>query len=382
MVFIFFSLILLFFFFLNYYVFKRSLEAMPNIKMLKTVFTFCFWTLAGSYFLFKILERHYSSGLVDTIGFVGALWMGAFIYILLFVVFFDIIRLVNSITAFYPEFIVRNYELVKNISFAFTLISVVIITSYAYYNARRPVVKTIEIKVEKDDSNKKSLNTVLISDIHLGSLSSKSFLKKVKGKINSLNPDYIFIAGDIIDDQLKSVKRRNLGFFLNKLNSNYGVYGVLGNHEYIGGVEKTYNFLIENNVIILRDSIVKTDNGILIIGRDDISSNSFSGIKRKSLEELLNGVDMTKPSILIDHQPYHIKEAESSGVDILLSGHTHHGQLWPINYITSAIFDLSRGYKKYGNMHLYVSSGIGTWGPPLRLGSKPEIINIKIVFSK
>lgn len=102
--------------------------------------------------------------------------------------------------------------------------------------------------------------------------------------------------------------------------------------------------------------------------------------KRKSLAELLSGVDRTHPVIVMDHQPFHLEEAEQNGVDLQLSGHTHHGQLWPLNYITRAVYEVSMGYKKKGNTHYYVSGGVGSWGPPIRTGNRPEIVHLVLTF--
>ena len=93
------------------------------------------------------------------------------------------------------------------------------------------------------------------------------------------------------------------------------------------------------------------------------------------------GIDKERPIILMDHQPYNLEEASSNQVDLQISGHTHNGQLWPFNYLTDAIYEISRGYKKKGNTHIYVSSGVGTWGPPVRTGNRPEIVNIRLNFT-
>jgi predicted MPP superfamily phosphohydrolase len=118
----------------------------------------------------------------------------------------------------------------------------------------------------------------------------------------------------------------------------------------------------------------------VIVGREDRSIGQFAGKKRKSLHELLENVNRTLPIILMDHQPFRLDEAEKEGVDIQLSGHTHHGQLWPFNFITRRIFEVSRGYKKKGNLHVYVSAGVGTWGPPVRTGNRPEIVQLLVMF--
>ncbi|HOY50940.1 MAG TPA: metallophosphoesterase, partial [Prolixibacteraceae bacterium] len=119
-------------------------------------------------------------------------------------------------------------------------------------------------------------------------------------------------------------------------------------------------------------------SGVVVAGREDITGERMFQKKRKSLQDLLAGSDTTRPVILMDHQPYHLAEVARHPVDLQVSGHTHHGQLWPFNFITRAIFEISAGYGKIGHTHFYVSPGVGTWGPPIRTSSRPEVIVLEI----
>jgi len=130
----------------------------------------------------------------------------------------------------------------------------------------------------------------------------------------------------------------------------------------------------------LRDRTVKINGSIYIIGREDRTIRQFSGKQRKPLAELMRQVDKNLPILLMDHQPFGLNEAEENGVDLQLSGHTHHGQIFPINFITNAVYEKSWGYLQKGKTHIYVSCGVGTWGPPVRVGNRPEILNITIRF--
>jgi hypothetical protein len=161
-----------------------------------------------------------------------------------------------------------------------------------------------------------------------------------------------------------------------------GIYASTGNHEHIGGVEEACKYLTEHDITVLRDSVIMVNNEFYLIGREDRDARRFSGAGRKSLDELMKNVDSEFPLILMDHQPFNLEQASSKGIDLQISGHTHNGQLWPLDYITDAIYEKSWGYEKKGNTHIYVSSGIGTWGPPVRTGNRPEIVNIKLNFRK
>lgn len=266
------------------------------------------------------------------------------------------------------------------------LFSVVLVSSllvFGFINARNPVVKKVNINVNKEaGQNLKELNAVLISDIHLGTIWGKNFLSRVVNEIEKINADIIFIAGDILDEDIEPVIRQDLAEELKRLDAPMGVYAVLGNHEHIGGADVALKYLSPYGIKILKDSVVNINNSFYIIGRDDFQAERFSGKPRKELSSLIENVSNTSlPMFLIDHQPVGVEKAASYGVDIMLSGHTHKGQLWPINHIVDLIYKVSYGYEQHENMHIYVSSGVGAWGPPVRIGSKPEIVNLKIVFN-
>ncbi|MGB6648562.1 MAG: metallophosphoesterase, partial [Bacteroidota bacterium] len=183
-------------------------------------------------------------------------------------------------------------------------------------------------------------------------------------------------------EDLGPVIRGNLGESLRLLKARYGVLAVTGNHEYIGGAREACAYLEDHGVRVLRDSSVRLPNGVTIVGREDRSMEQFAGRRRTPLSALMAEVDTLSPVILMDHQPFGLEEAANAGVDLQLSGHTHHGQLWPFNFITRAVYEVSWGYVKKGNTHVYVSSGVGTWGPPVRTGNRPEIVSIRLEFKR
>ncbi len=249
-----------------------------------------------------------------------------------------------------------------------------------YYNAKNPRLKTLEIHIPKSADSLRTLDVAVASDIHLGTIIGNGRLKRIVDKINSLHADLVLFPGDIVDEDLAPVIQQNLGETLRTIKAKYGVFAVTGNHEYIGGVEDACKYLTDHGIRVLRDEVVTVDGSITLVGREDRSSSQFAGKKRKPLMELMANVDKRFPIILMDHQPIGLNEAVDAGVDLQLSGHTHHGQIWPFNWITEAIYEVSWGYKKKNQTQFYVSSGVGTWGPPVRLGNTPEIINLRITF--
>jgi predicted MPP superfamily phosphohydrolase len=209
----------------------------------------------------------------------------------------------------------------------------------------------------------------------------RSRFDHIVNKINGLDPDLVLLPGDIVDEDLAPVIRQNLGESLRNIKSRFGVFAVTGNHEHYGGVEKACSYLSEHNIVVLRDQSVKIGNSFYIVGREDRSSSGVpDGRPRKNLPELMAAVEKNYPVILMDHQPFGLNEAAAQGVDLQLSGHTHDGQLWPISHIVHSIYELAWGYKKISNTHFYVSDGVGTWGPPVRIGNHPEIVQIRIDF--
>jgi len=272
-----------------------------------------------------------------------------------------------------------DYGQLKQYTFLAITAIVFLLIIFSYVNALNPKVRRLELTISKKSALAK-LEIVAASDFHLGTIVGRKRFCKIVQEINRLNPDIILLMGDIVDEDVAPVIRQNLGEALTKLKAKYGVFAVTGNHEYIGGVTVATQYLREHGVQVLSDSAVKIDETIYIIGREDRSINQFIGKQRKSLEELVNNVDKSRPLILMDHQPFRLNEARDKGIDLQLSGHTHHGQLFPFNFITSLVFEKSWGYLKKGKTHYYVSSGVGTWGPPLRLGNTPELVNIRLAF--
>jgi len=261
-------------------------------------------------------------------------------------------------------------------------VSILIIVGFGIWNAFQPRIKTMELTINKKVEGMESLNVVAISDTHFGTLVSHRKAGKLMDAINKLKPDLVIIAGDIIDDNIKVVKKHKLLEHFNKLTPKYGVYGIMGNHEYIGKSFTDIPYYENNNIKMLIDSAIRIDDKFYIVGRDDIQARSFYNRDRKSIEAITSDVDFSKPVFLLDHQPYDLQASMTAGIDLQFSGHTHHGQLWPFNYITNRIFEQDWGYLQKGNTHYYVSCGYGTAGPPIRIGSHPEIVNFKINFKE
>ena len=375
---IFFGIVLAIYGSINYYIIRRLISVVPeNFKTLTLIISIF---LVVSFIAGRLLENIWISYLSDFLIWAGSFWMAIMFYTFMCLVIVDLFRLINHIVPFFPSFITSNPDKIKKIIALVISIFVFISVAGGFINTKNIKIKNYWMPIHKNGGKLKTLNIVMVSDLHLGTINGKNFAYKLKWDINHLNPDIILLAGDIIDEDIKPVLRDSVGEALLQLKAKYGVYGITGNHEYIGGVEPAVKYLTNHNIKMLRDSVVKIDDSFYIVGRDDRSSSSFIGRKRMPLDELTNKIDKSLPIILMDHQPFNLEEARQCGVDLQVSGHTHNGQLWPINYLIGKIYDIGWGYKLIGKTHYYVSCGVGGWGPPVRTGSIPEIVNIHLRF--
>ena len=362
----------------NVYVFYHGLQALNGYQWIKPYYIIVFIFLAFSYIAARLLQSYNFNGISNALLLIGSFWLAALLYFFLITVMFDLLRVVNHFITIFPAFVNFNYEKTKLAVFIVSLISVSALLTYGYYNAKNPVVNTIELNISKENSKELVLNAVVVSDIHLGPLSSGKWFDDIVERINSLNPDIILLVGDVIDEDIKPVLEKNLGDHLLNLKSKYGVFAVTGNHEYIGGVEPAVKYLTDHNITVLSDTAVLVNNQFYLAGREDKDIERFTGRKRKSIEQIIEEVDNKFPVVLLNHQPAQLDELTSKGIDLSISGHTHHGQFFPNNLVTNLIYEVSTGLvNKYGTW-IYVSTGLGTWGPPVRIGNKPEIVNFII----
>lgn len=373
---------------LNYYIFIRGWQALATLTFLKPYYIIAFVFVSYGYVFSKLLYKFLPPIVYDIWLAVGAIWFAFLVYFILFLLGLDIIRLIESFYHFLPNFLYNNYEQTKKITALVIIVIVGVIVFLGNLNKRDITVKTLELILPKGDGKLTELNIVAASDIHLSPIDGENLLERIVDKMNSLNPDIIILAGDIVDDKVEVLEQRKIGESFKKLNPKYGIYTTNGNHEFINGIDSSVRYAEHLGMKVLRDEFVIIDSSFYIVGREDVSMNSFTGRKRKTLEEIINPINFELPKILLDHTPVKLEQVEKNGIDLQFSGHTHHGQIWPGNLITNMIYEISWGYKlvksgsdgKKGNTHYYVTSGAGTWGPPVRTGSKSEIVNIKIKF--
>lgn len=369
---IFLSIVLGIYAFVNLYLYYQT-KPLFSLTSVGTGIKFVFWIVVLSYPLGRILEAIAGGYLPTLLVKVGSIWLAFMLYLTLLFLLFQITA---SIATWMFKIDIKNtlewHRLVVGIIYS-TALTIIIA---GYINAINPKVNKFEIKTTKPIPDR-GLTIVMVSDIHLGTIIGKNDLAKLTEKINTQNPDIVLLVGDIFDEDIAPVVNGQMGKLFEQIKAKYGAFAVTGNHEFLSNHQAKIEYLQKHGIRVLNDTTVTVSN-INIVGRYDRQSNYALRQARKSLQELTKGVDKSSFTIVLDHQPFNLNESFEVGADLQLSGHTHHGQMWPLNYITQAVFEVSMGYKKKGETHIYVSPGYGTWGPRVRLGNRPEIAVIKV----
>lgn len=254
-----------------------------------------------------------------------------------------------------------------SVGVAVFMITVFVYGNVHYYNkVRQPLTLTTEKNI-----GERPLRIVMMSDLHLGYHNRRDELARWVDMVNREKPDLVLIGGDIIDMSLRPLKEENMAEELRRIEA--PVFACLGNHEYFSGEGEAERFFADAGITLLRDSVANFGDGLTIIGRDDRTNPH-----RKSLPQLVSGVDRSRFTILLAHQPYNLEQAEQAGIDFQLSGHTHHGQVFPLNLITDAIYECAFGPHQRGHTQYYVSSGIGIWGGKFRIGTRSEYVVLEL----
>jgi len=308
--------------------------------------------------------------LLDRLLWLGSWYLGLMTYSLLFFAALDIWKLINLP---WRRVRVQEYRL-----FPVYILVMIVILAVGHINATQPEIRSFEISLP-GVQGKSALRAALVSDIHAGIMVNNHWLNKIVDTINETEPDIVFLVGDIVDSDVTQAHEEKLSEVLAELDAPLGAYAVTGNHEYYTDTAEAVKAIESGGVEVLLDEAREIGNLFVLVGRKDIQAERFEG-SLKSLREILEGSNSDLPVIVLDHTPVRLEEAAETGVALQLSGHTHNGQLFPFNFITDAIFEQDWGFLKKGKTLFYTSCGVGTWGPPIRTNSRPEVVLLKIIF--
>ncbi len=296
-----------------------------------------------------------------------------YLYLFLSVLAFDIFLAFNSLFRIVPSEMFRSALFRKAALSAMVAMSVSVVVA-GVINFSMIRISEYDIIIPGKSSGPGHLRIAFIADFHLREGKNVRFVRRFAERISDIRPDILLMGGDIADERRAGGDMKEFQRILSGIDTKYGVFTVLGNHEYYTGHDRS-DFFSGAGIKVLCDTVIIIDGAINLAGRYD---SHFT--ERKGVDELLMTSADSLPIILLDHRPTDIDEVSRSSVDVQLSGHTHNGQLFPINYIIKSMYDLSWGYMKKGNTHFFVTSGLQLWGPPVRTAGKAEIMVINIGF--
>ena len=372
-----FIIILLLYIVGHVYLAVRGYQVLSGYPVMQKVLIVCVVFFALSFFVGMFMGRGSDAGFSVLLYHVSMVWLVPFLYLVIFALFTDILRLSDFAVTWFPPFVryVSAFPLYWMLS-GMALVGVICLWGFLRFN--NPAVTKLSIDavaagMVSSGDMPGSLRVVMASDVHIGRSINARKLEKYVAFINGLNPDVVLFGGDILDHGINGLDKTAISAAISKINSRYGVYGVPGNHEYYGGMPESVEWLEAAGITMLRDSVVNIGGIVSVAGRDDRSNH-----RRKPLKDILAGLSDNKPVIVLDHQPYSFDESESCGVFFHFSGHTHYGQVWPASLITKSMYELAYGYKKKGDTHFYVSSGLALWGPPYRVGTRSEAVLLEL----
>jgi predicted MPP superfamily phosphohydrolase len=354
----------------NIYVFLRIWQLFIN-KGYKLHFTVVYLLLASLYPVSNLVSEDSSGIIPSLLNTVTGYLLPFYLYLFLAILLFDIFLLINIFVK------IISAEQRKTTGFKTLALGSIIVAAVAVvvagainFNTIRTTLHSVEIEGKTSDI--KGLRVAFVSDFHLKQGVSRKFVERFVEKANGLKPDLMIFGGDIVEGDRNDGNLEVFEKLLSTIETTYGTYGVLGNHEYYSGREDG-GFFEKSGITLLNDTAFAVGKSFTLAGRFDSHFRM-----RKSIDEFMKSLSDTLPVVLIDHRPTDIDQVSKTVADIQISGHTHNGQMFPINLITRKVYELSYGYLKKGNTHFFVSSGIRLWGPPVRTVNKSEILVIDI----
>lgn len=326
---------------------------------------------------------------------ISTYWIGIMLYSLLYVVLFDLLRLIAKHTKLKNTLLFYRGSV---ISIGSVVVACAVATClYGIFNARNIKVNEYSVTVNKSCGSDKHLKAVLVADLHMGYAIGVDHITNMVEKINQQDADIVIIAGDIFDNSYDGMDDpEGIKAQLKSIKSKYGVYAVYGNHDIDekilmgftfdwGGKqlhnEKMTNFMKECNIKLINDESVLINDEFYLVGRRDTDKPGTEDGTRAEISELTKDLDKTKPIFVLSHEPDELQKTADAGADIDFSGHTHDGQLFPGNLTIGLFWENPCGMIKKDNMYSIVTSGVGVYGTFMRVGTDAEICSVDIDFA-
>jgi len=324
--------------------------------------------LWGGLFLYRFTNIGRSSGPGQILDLFAMNWLGFLFVMSVSLLFFDIV------TGF-GLFFRRHLPRVRAAAFLVGAL----LAAFAFFQAMRPpVVTDYEIRMANLPAEDDGLTLAVLSDLHLGNLLDDSWLAARVDQVDAMHPDVILVVGDVVEGDSDAERSEKIMTQLRRLSAPLGVWGVTGNHDSHGGIESGAKFLEDSGIRMLRNRRTEIKPGLILAGVDDRGHRFASGSRSDRVEHALSGIPPEAATIFLSHRPQNMAQAAAAGVDLMLCGHTHGGQIWPFSYISATANDLLMGEYVIDGMPVIVSRGMGTWGPRMRLWLPGEILRITL----
>ena len=335
--------------------------------------------LAVSYILVRLWERYAPDPVVYASEWVAASWIGVMFELLWMALLLTLAKFILWLTGAWGHLTVAQHTLIGRWSFIIVVATALILCGYAMYRAARPArIARATVPVKSITPPLRDLNIALVADFHAGVLVGPRQVRRMAKQVMSHTPDVILMPGDILDHPPDRIRKIVSAF--REFRAPFGVYGTTGNHEYYINVKAAIALIEESGIRMLNNEAVTLPQGLVIAGIADRTALQFR-LPRPKVGEFVGEHALDKPTILLNHTPVgeEAQAAGRAGADLVVSGHTHGGQIWPFSLLSKLAFSFHHGLYKLDNGHILTTCGIGTWGPAMRLGAPPEIMLIKLV---
>jgi len=330
-------------------------------------------------FFIRLLERYEYQLAARVLSYIAYFWMAALFLFFCSSIVLDLVNVLVRITALIPRVGLSGALIPVRSSFVISIGLSLAICLYGYFDALNIRTERLRIETAKLPESVSRLTIVQISDVHLGLIVRCSRLKKIVDIVKAEKPDIFISTGDLVDAQINNME--GMADLLRSVHAPYGSYAITGNHEYYAGIKQALAFTRECGFTLLRGEAVK--NGVInIVGVDDPTGVQMKIDKPEPETALLSGLPKDRFTLLLKHRPVVNQEAAKL-FDLQLSGHTHKGQIYPFTYVSEIAYPLNAGrFDLPAGSILRVSRGTGTWGPPIRFLSPPEVTVIELVRKK
>jgi predicted MPP superfamily phosphohydrolase len=326
----------------------------------------------------RLSERAGFEFFARLMSYIGYTWMGIMFLFVSASLVIDMCRFLVYVSSLLVRKDFIFFMPSARFSFFVPLFFSVLIAIYGYFEAKDVRTEKIIITTTKIPEEIGRLRIVQISDVHLGLIVREDRLRRILSEVKKADPDILVSTGDLVDGQIDNLLR--LAEILKEVNPRFGKFAITGNHEFYAGLDQVLNFTEKAGFTILRGERLTVAGMINIAGVDDPQGKAYGIFRDVPENELLSGLPAEKFTLLLKHRPLVDKSALGL-FDLQLSGHVHKGQIFPFSLITGLYYPIQAGFAVLSNgSRLYVSRGSGTWGPPIRFLSPPEVTIIELVY--